>query len=61
MLVQEWSRNGRVVWCDASSLIKEQLNSVLQEPLYCDNSDLRVYLLGKFTYNKKYNFSIFLF
>ncbi|CAH0723330.1 unnamed protein product, partial [Brenthis ino] len=45
MLVQEWSRNGRVVWCDANSLIKEKLNSVLPEPLYCDNSNLRVYLL----------------
>ncbi|XP_064071938.1 sodium-independent sulfate anion transporter-like [Vanessa tameamea] len=45
MLVQEWSRNGRVVWCDASPLIKEQLNTVIQEPLYCDREQLGLFLI----------------
>lgn len=45
MLVQEWSSNGRVVWCDVNSTIKEQLNSILEEPLYCDSSNLRIFLL----------------
>ncbi|XP_050345914.1 sodium-independent sulfate anion transporter-like [Nymphalis io] len=45
MLVQEWSHNGRVVWCDASPLIKEQLNTVIQEPLYCHTEELGVFLI----------------
>ncbi|XP_045448685.1 sodium-independent sulfate anion transporter-like [Melitaea cinxia] len=45
MLVQEWSRNGRVVWCDASPNIKEQLNSVIQDPLFCDTEQLGLLLM----------------
>ncbi|CAH2238333.1 jg17490 [Pararge aegeria aegeria] len=45
MLVQEWSLSGRVIWCDANPLIKEQLKSVIQDPLFCDTDDLAVFLV----------------
>ncbi|XP_023942591.2 sodium-independent sulfate anion transporter [Bicyclus anynana] len=45
MLVQEWSQSGRVVWCDANTVIKEQLKSVIQDPLFCDTDDLAVFLV----------------
>ncbi|XP_045771956.1 sodium-independent sulfate anion transporter-like isoform X1 [Maniola jurtina] len=45
MLVQEWSLSGRVVWCDANLLIKEQLKSIIQDPLFCDTDDLAVFLV----------------
>ncbi|CAK1547249.1 unnamed protein product [Leptosia nina] len=46
MLVQEWSRGGHVVWCDAKPLIKEQLENVLPEPLFCTNEQLATLLIG---------------
>ncbi|KAL0841340.1 hypothetical protein ABMA28_015052 [Loxostege sticticalis] len=46
ILVTEWSRTGRVVWCNAKPLVKEQLDSVLQEVVYCDSDDLKRFLCG---------------
>ncbi|XP_028157290.1 sodium-independent sulfate anion transporter-like [Ostrinia furnacalis] len=46
MLVSEWSRNGRVVWCNAKPLVKTQLDSVLQEVVYCNSEDLKRFLSG---------------
>ncbi|XP_045497828.1 sodium-independent sulfate anion transporter-like [Colias croceus] len=45
MLVQEWSHNGHVLWCDAKPLIKEQLENVIPDPLFCDSDQLRNLLL----------------
>jgi hypothetical protein len=47
MLVSEWTPSGRIIWCNAKPVVKEQLNSVLQDPVYCDSDELRTYLLGK--------------
>ncbi|XP_053607161.1 sodium-independent sulfate anion transporter-like isoform X2 [Plodia interpunctella] len=46
MLVTEWSRSGLIVWCDARPLVRDQLNAVLQESLYCDTHQLRTVLSG---------------
>ncbi|KAM3961068.1 sodium-independent sulfate anion transporter [Aphomia sociella] len=43
MLVAEWSKSGRVIWYNTRPAIKEQLDTVLHEPVYCDR-DLRFFL-----------------
>ncbi|XP_073945401.1 sodium-independent sulfate anion transporter-like [Choristoneura fumiferana] len=40
MLVGEWSRGGMVVWCDTRPLVKEQLSSVIADPICCDRDQL---------------------
>ncbi|KAL4702129.1 hypothetical protein ACJJTC_016053 [Scirpophaga incertulas] len=44
MLVAEWSKNGRVIWCNAKPLVKKQLDNVIQEPIYCESNQLRMFL-----------------
>ncbi|XP_063361922.1 sodium-independent sulfate anion transporter-like isoform X1 [Cydia amplana] len=44
MLVAEWSRSGRVVWCDARPLVREQLSAVLPDAVFCDTQQLPVVL-----------------
>lgn len=51
MLIGEWSRSGRVIWCNARPVVKEQLDAVLHEPIYCDTENLRMFLTGKYIYN----------
>ncbi|KAG6454520.1 sodium-independent sulfate anion transporter-like [Manduca sexta] len=46
MLVKEWSQGGRVLWCNASPKVKEQLVNILQEPIFCDSEQLRILLTG---------------
>ncbi|CAH0397843.1 unnamed protein product [Chilo suppressalis] len=46
MLVTEWSRTGRVIWCNAKPVVKTQLDSVIQDPIYCDSDQLRRFLAG---------------
>ncbi|XP_041978767.1 sodium-independent sulfate anion transporter-like [Aricia agestis] len=46
MLVQEWLSEGVVVWVDARPTIRDQLNTVLHEPLFCDAAQLTIVLLG---------------
>lgn len=44
MVVEEWSCSGRVIWCNAKPAVKAQLNTVLHDPIYYENDQLRVYL-----------------
>lgn len=46
MLVQDWSRVGRVIWCNARPAVKEQLTEVLPEPIFCDSNQLKPFLKG---------------
>ncbi|XP_049869038.1 sodium-independent sulfate anion transporter-like [Pectinophora gossypiella] len=46
MLVAEWSRSGHIVWCNTRQVIKEQLNSIVDDPVYCDTDTLGLYLTG---------------
>lgn len=50
MLVSEWSNDGCVVWCDVKPNIKEQLNTVLNDPIYCNNDQLKTLLSSKYNY-----------
>ncbi|XP_038212343.1 sodium-independent sulfate anion transporter-like [Zerene cesonia] len=45
MLVQEWSHSGHVLWCDAKPFIRDQLENVIQDPLFCDSDQLRNLIL----------------
>ncbi|CAH0579317.1 unnamed protein product [Chrysodeixis includens] len=40
MLVIDWSRTGRVIWCNAKDSIKNQLKGVLTNPVFCTTKDL---------------------
>lgn len=44
MLVQDWGRSGRVIWCNARPSVKDQLNSVMTEPIFCDSNQLKSFL-----------------
>nr|XP_037872785.1 sodium-independent sulfate anion transporter isoform X1 [Bombyx mori] len=57
MLVAEWSRGGRVFWCDANPLVKEQLLNVLQDPHFCDAEQLRILLAGTLSEDSQVNIS----
>lgn len=52
MLVGEWSRGGRVVWCDTRPLVKEQLSSVIADPICCDKDQLLRILTGNYIFIK---------
>ncbi|XP_060802818.1 sodium-independent sulfate anion transporter isoform X1 [Amyelois transitella] len=47
MLVSEWSRGGLIVWCDVRPTVRDQLDAMLPEPLYCDTQNLSSLLVGK--------------
>lgn len=47
MLVADWSRSGRIIWCDVKPGIRSQLDSIINDPTYCDTADLRTFLIGK--------------
>lgn len=51
MLASEWSQGGRILWCGVRPLVKEQLNSILKEPLYCEPEEVRIFLTGNFYSN----------
>ncbi|KOB70768.1 Sodium-independent sulfate anion transporter, partial [Operophtera brumata] len=44
MLVSEWSQSGRILWCNVRPLVKDQLSSVIYDPVCCDSDQLRSYL-----------------
>nr|XP_021189016.2 sodium-independent sulfate anion transporter [Helicoverpa armigera] len=46
MLVMDWSRTGRVIWCDARQSVRDQLSSVLTDPIFCDSVQLKSLLSG---------------
>lgn len=48
MLVTEWSRSGSIVWCNAKPVIREQLESILNNAAYCDSEQLGVLLTSKY-------------
>ncbi|XP_026724924.1 sodium-independent sulfate anion transporter-like [Trichoplusia ni] len=45
MLVLDWSKTGRVIWCDAKDTIKHQLTGVLPDPIFCEKSQLRAHMI----------------
>lgn len=47
MLVMDWCRSGRVIFCDVKPAVKEQLSHVLQDAIYCDTDQLRTCLASK--------------
>ncbi|XP_026317607.1 sodium-independent sulfate anion transporter-like isoform X2 [Hyposmocoma kahamanoa] len=44
MMVTEWSQSGSIVWCNAKPVIREQLESVLNNAAFCDSEQLGVLL-----------------
>ncbi|XP_026724927.1 sodium-independent sulfate anion transporter-like isoform X3 [Trichoplusia ni] len=45
MLVSDWSKTGRVIWCDTREPIKNQLKGVLTNPIFCEKSQLRAHMV----------------
>ncbi|VVC96684.1 unnamed protein product [Leptidea sinapis] len=45
-VVNEWSQDGIIIWCDVKPMIRKQLATVLQEPIFCDSSQLPSILIG---------------
>ncbi|CAH2037358.1 unnamed protein product, partial [Iphiclides podalirius] len=48
MLISDWSHDGCVIWCDVKPKIKDQLNSVLNDPIYCNYDQLGTILSSFF-------------
>lgn len=48
MLVIEWTRDGRVLWCDVRPTVKEQLSNVLMNPIFCNSDQLGILLTGEY-------------
>ncbi|CAB3224267.1 unnamed protein product [Arctia plantaginis] len=55
MLVIDWRRSGRVIFCNVKPAVKEQLSHVLQDAIYCDTEQLRTCLAS--TINELHNTS----
>ncbi|XP_013143122.1 PREDICTED: sodium-independent sulfate anion transporter-like [Papilio polytes] len=55
MLVSDWSREGCVIWCDAKPAVQEQLNTVLQQPIFCSLDQLSTILTRNFAIDTQVN------
>ncbi|XP_045535570.1 sodium-independent sulfate anion transporter [Papilio machaon] len=55
MLVSDWSQEGCVIWCDAKHAVQEQLNTVLQQPIFCNLEQLSTILTRNFAIDTHVN------
>ncbi|CAH3816007.1 unnamed protein product [Pieris brassicae] len=46
MMVEEWSREGHVIWCGAQPKVREQLEAAIRTPLFCSYDQLTAVIIG---------------